>query len=214
MHLCSRIATEILRLAESARRLCSLLRQSDLRTMPSVLERRRALISVAMPGRMADEVVTRELVVARHFDRIEASHAHPLQRITGELIRRKFLVSHRDILTVRIEVAVREVSDLMRENRVQHRLDGVWVIDSHPLLEKAVEELLIIEDASAVAGMRRAGTQRLVDMKIGAPHVVELRHDRLVRLTCDACGFTARVDGAVARRDGVRRATGAGLGRR
>src|ERR1700685_2070016 len=105
------IAIKLLWLSESAGLLCSLFRQTDFRAMPSVLERRRAFLAVAMPGRMADEIVARKLVVARHFNRIETAYANLLERVAGELIRRKLLVPDGDVLTGRIEVVVREMAD-------------------------------------------------------------------------------------------------------
>src|ERR1700678_870227 len=196
------IAIKLLWLTESAGLLCSLFRQTDFRAMPSILERRRALLAVAMSGRVADEIVAGKLVVARHFSRIETANANPLERVAGKLIRRELLVPDGDILTGGIEVVVREMADLVREDRVEHRADGVGVVDSHPLLEQAVEELLVVEDASSVAGVGRAGTERLVDLEIGAPHIVELGDDRLVGLAGGVRGFTARGDGAVGRRNG------------
>src|SRR5208283_6106996 len=95
------------RFAQSARGPRALFRQPDFGAMPSVLKRGRTLAAVAVPRRGADEVVAGELVVARHFDRIEAPNPHPLQRVTGELIRREFLVLRRDAGTGGIEVAMR-----------------------------------------------------------------------------------------------------------
>src|SRR5271155_3185404 len=104
------IAIKLLRLAESAGGLCSLFRQSDFRAMPPVLERGRALVAVAMSGRVADEIVAGKLVVARHFNRIETPHANPLERVAGELIGRELLVLDGDGLTRRIEVVVRQMT--------------------------------------------------------------------------------------------------------
>src|SRR6202451_2296191 len=183
------IAIKLLWLTESAGLLCSLFRQTDFRAMPSILERRRALLAVAMSGRVADEIVAGKLVVARHFSRIETANANPLERVAGKLIRRELLVPDGDILTGGIEVVVREMADLVREDRVEHRADGVGVVDSHPLLEQGIEELLVEEEAAAVAGVGRAGIERLVDLVIGAPHIVELGNDGLVGLAGGGGGF-------------------------
>ena len=109
-----------------------------------------------MARRGADEVVARELVVARDFDRIEAS-IHPLERVAGELIGGKLLVFTGTFSLFGIEVAVREMADFVREDRIEHRTNGVGVVDSHPLLKEAVEELLIVEETSAVAACGEPG---------------------------------------------------------
>ena len=133
-----------------------------------------------MSGRVADEVVAGELVVARHFDRIEATNPHPLERVAGELIRRELLVSHRNVLTGGIEVVVREMTDLVREDRVEHRAHGVRVVDSHPLLKEAVQELLVVEKAATVAGVGRARFERFVNLEVRSPHIVELGDHALI----------------------------------
>ena len=137
--------------------------------MPSVLKRGGALFAVAMARRVADEIVAGKLVVLRHLDRIEAPKAHPLERVAGELIGGEFLVPDRDVVIAGIEVAVRQMAHLVREDRIEHRANLVRVVNSHPLLKEAVEELLVVEDASAITRMRRAGIERFVDLEILTP---------------------------------------------
>src|SRR5208337_3764198 len=122
--------------------------------MPSVLKGGGALNPVAVARRGANEVVAGELVVTRHLDRIEPPNAHPLERVAGELVRGELLVLDRHVLVGGIEVAMGEMAHLVSEDGIEHRANRIGVVDSHPLLEQAVEELFVVEDTSAASSVR------------------------------------------------------------
>src|SRR6202158_1417919 len=69
---------------------------------------------------------------------------------------------------------------LVREDRVEHRANRVRIVDLHPPFHEAVQELPIVENASAAVRVRRSYVRRFIDREVGSPNVVELRDDRFV----------------------------------
>ncbi|MDB5107414.1 MAG: hypothetical protein JWM69_355, partial [Candidatus Binatus sp.] len=184
-------------LAEAARGTCALFRQADFRTMPSVLERRGSFASVAVTGFATDEVVARQLVVLRDLRCIETPAAEARERVAGELVGGELLVFSGHVFAGRIEVAVCEMTNLVRENRVEHGRGRVIVLYVHPLLHEAFKKFRIVENASTEMCAGGGRSEPFVHWKIRSPHIVELRDYRLDRILRGMSGLSARDDDLV-----------------
>src|SRR5579862_5115874 len=148
--------------------------------VPSLLKRAGALRAGAVAVMRADKVVAHRLVVALGILRVEALHVETLQRVTRKAIGLEFLGLQRDAGALRIEVAVDDVAELVRVDRIEHRAQLLLVGDAHPTAGQHVLKLAVIEDASALGGVRAHRRDRFVNPGVRPPHLVELRDDGFV----------------------------------